>query len=115
MSGASVSVSVVQAQLEAYNAQDLDAFAANYAEDVIIADVGGAVTTEGRETLVAKYAEVFKKFPQNKVNLAHRIVIGAEKVLDHEEVLRDGEAVAFEVVAIYTVKNGLIQRVDFVK
>ena len=37
------------------------------------------------------------------------------KVVDHEKVYRDGVNLAFEVMAIYTIENGLIARVDFVK
>ena len=36
-------------------------------------------------------------------------------VIDHEDVLRGPNGPRLEAIAIYTVKNGLIARVDFVK
>jgi hypothetical protein len=36
-------------------------------------------------------------------------------VIDHERVLRNPEAVPFEVAAIYTIVGDKIARVDFVK
>jgi hypothetical protein len=105
---------VVQAQLDAYNAQNLDAFLATYSDHVVIADVGGAVTGEGKAALRQRYADMFKANPKNHADVAHRIVIG-NKVIDHELVKRDGMTVAFEALAIYTINDGQIVRVDFVK
>ena len=38
---------VAQAQLEAYNAQDLDGHCACFADDVVVADLNGAITVNG--------------------------------------------------------------------
>ena len=105
---------VVQAQLDAYNAQNLDQFLATYSDHVVIADVGGVVTGVGKAALRQRYADMFKANPKNHADVAHRIVIG-NKVIDHELVKRDGMTVAFEALAIYTVTDGQIARVDFVK
>jgi hypothetical protein len=105
---------LVAEQLVTYNAQDMDRFMATYADDVIIADFNGAVTTTGKDALRARYAELFKNQPKNRADLVHRGVFG-NKVVDHEKVYRDGVNLAFEVMAIYTIENGLIARVDFVK
>ena len=105
---------VVQAQLDAYNAQNLEQFLATYSDHVVIADVGGVVTGEGKAALRQRYSDMFKANPKNHADVAHRIVIG-NKVIDHELVKRDGMTVAFEALAIYTVTDGQIARVDFVK
>ena len=42
---------VAQAQLDAYNAQDLDAHVAYFADDVKVADLNGAVTIDGASSL----------------------------------------------------------------
>lgn len=107
-------VDVVQRQLEAYNAQDMDAFLATYAPDCVIADLNGAVTQSGRQEIQARYAAMFAQYPQNKARLVNRIAKG-DTVIDHEDVWRSPEGPQLEAVAIYTVKNGLIARVDFVK
>ena len=47
-------VDLIQAQLEAYNAQDLDAYCAFFADDIQVADLNGAVNTKGIEAYRAK-------------------------------------------------------------
>jgi uncharacterized protein (TIGR02246 family) len=106
-------VDVVQRQVEAYNAQDIDAFCACYAEDCVIADLNGAATQRGRAQLRERYAAMFAQFPENKARIVGRMALG-DVVIDHEEVRRSA-SLRLEAIAIYTVKNGLIARVDFVK
>jgi hypothetical protein len=106
---------ITQAQLDAYNAQDLDAYCAFYADDVVVADVGAAPNLEGNTAYRERYAGAFAKFPKNKAELLNRIVLG-NMVIDHERVDRgDGVTPVFEVAAIYTFRDGKIARVDFAK
>lgn len=105
---------VAQAQLDAYNAQDLDAHCAQFADDVKVADLNGAVTLDGLAAYRAKYAKLFVDFLGNKALLLSRIAIG-NVVIDHERVLRSPASEPFEVAAIYTIIDGKIRRVDFVK
>jgi hypothetical protein len=105
---------LAQTQLDAYNAQDLDAFCAVFSDDVCVADLNGAVTLEGLSAYRARYAKLFADFPENRVVLLGRIAVG-DVVVDHERVLRSASAEPFEVAAIYTVRDGKIARVDFVK
>ena len=105
---------VAEAQLEAYNTQDLDGHCACFADDVIVADLNGAVTISGIAAYRAKYQQVFADFPQNHAELLNRIVVGA-RVIDHERVKRSPDADPFEVAAIYTIADAKIVRVDFVK
>lgn len=105
---------LVQAQLEAYNAQDLDAYCAFFAKDVVVADLNGAVGVQGLEAYRAKYDGVFKQFPENKVELLNRVAVGST-VIDHEKVVRSPGGESFEVIAIYTLADGKIARVDFAK
>ncbi len=116
MSGAGKlsNVDLVQAQLEAYNAQDLDAYCAFFAKDVVVADLNGAVTTQGVEAYRARYEGVFRQFPQNKAELLNRIAVGST-VIDHEKVVRSPGGESFEVIAIYTLADGKVARVDFAK
>jgi hypothetical protein len=105
---------VAQAQLDAYNAQDLDAHVAHFASDVKVADLHGAVTIDGIEAYRARYARLFAEFPGKQAVLVNRITIG-NVVIDHERVVRSPDAPAFEVAALYTISDGLIRRVDFVR
>lgn len=107
-------VDVVQRQLDTYNAQDLEAFLATYAPDCVICDLNGAVTQNGIGDIRARYAAMFAQYPENKARLVHRMALG-DVVIDHEDVVRGPDGPRLEAIAIYTVKNGLIARVDFVK
>jgi hypothetical protein len=106
--------SIIQRQLDAYNAQDLDAYVDCYAPDCVIAGLNGAITETGREALRARYAKAFAAFPENKAKLVNRIMVG-NTVIDHEDVSRGPGKEQFQIIAIYTVKDGLIARVDFAK
>ena len=104
---------LVQAQFDAYNAQDLDAHCAVFADDVVVADLNGAVTIQGMAAYRAKYVQVFADFPDNRAELLNRISVG-NTVIDHEHVSR-GNGETFQVIAIYTIAGGKIARVDFAK
>jgi hypothetical protein len=105
---------LAQGQLDAYNAQDVDALCGFFAQDLVVADFNGAVTVEGLDAFRAKHVALFAEHPQNRAELAHRVVIG-DRVIDHERVYRQPGPVSFEVAAIYTIAGGKIARIDFVK
>ena len=105
---------IVQAQLDAYNAQDLDKLCRFYAEDCELASLNGEVTQRGRAEVHARYKAAFAQFPQNRARLVNRIAVG-NTVVDHEDVSRAPGGERFEVIAIYTLKNGFIARVDFAR
>ena len=107
-------VDVVQRQFDAYNAQDLEAFLATYAPDCQICDLNGAVTQNGHGDIRARYSAMFAQYPENRARLVHRMSLG-DVVIDHEDVVRGPNGPRLEAIAIYTVKNGLIARVDFAK
>jgi hypothetical protein len=105
---------IVQGQFDAYNAQDLDAFCGFYAEDAVLGTYGGEVVTVGLAAIRARHAKLFADFPQNRAQVLHRIVVGAN-VIDHEHVERAPGGDTFQVAAIYTLAGGKIARVDFAK
>jgi hypothetical protein len=105
---------IVQKQLDAYNEQDLEAYVSFFAEDCIISGLNGAPTETSRSALRARYARAFAQFPRNKALLKNRIAVG-NTVVDQELVIRAPGGEAFEIIAIYSFKDGLISRVDFAK
>ena len=105
---------IAQAQLDAYNAQDLDAHCAHFADDVVVAGLNGDVARTGIEAYRALYAAAFAQFPNNKAQLLNRIVVGPN-VIDHERVDRGNGDPTFEVAAIYTFRGDKIARVDFAR
>jgi hypothetical protein len=101
---------VVQSQLDAYNAHDLDAFAATYADTVQIFRHPGQPMLQGRAALRALYGPLFQAGP--KARLVHRQVLG-DQVADVEAITLGGREHCC-ALAIYKVEGGLITRVDFV-
>lgn len=104
-----------QRQLDAYNARDLEAFLAVYAEDCTVrAFPSGEVLMQGREAMRARYGALFAEHPGLHCRLLSRVE-HAHVAIDHEEVvgLRTGEPVY--AVAMYEVREGTIQNVWFVR
>ncbi|XBQ15592.1 MAG: nuclear transport factor 2 family protein [Oceanicaulis sp.] len=106
---------LAERQLAAYNARDLDAFAACFAEDVEVYDFPGVLTLSGRDAFRARYVERFKSEGLEAIAV-HRAVVG-NRVVDHERVWLEGRSrsAPIDLVVIYTVREGLIARVDFIK
>ena len=104
-------VAVVQRQLEAYNARDLDAFAATYADAIRIFRMPAAEPAiSGMAQLRDTYRQRFAS-PGLHAEIVNRIVLG-NKVIDHERV-RGIREHPIEAVAVYEVVDGLISTVWF--
>ncbi|SDM60846.1 nuclear transport factor 2 family protein [Allokutzneria albata] len=101
--------SVVDRQLAAYNAHDLEAFLATYAEDVHLALHEGQ-SIRGRDEMRGLYAEQFAQ------RLCRAEVVGRliERgwVVDHE-VAHGLDDEPRRVLVAYRVRDGLIDRVRF--
>ncbi len=107
-------IEIVQKQLDTYNAQDIDGFASLFAEN---AEVYMALNEEtpamkGRDEIRARYGKMFSENPENKSTLMGRMVQG-NYVFDHE--LITGRKDPLKIMAIYEVKEGLIQRCWFIR
>ncbi|MCW5550153.1 MAG: nuclear transport factor 2 family protein [Opitutaceae bacterium] len=101
---------VAQRQLEAYNARDLDALMAIYADDAAMYEHPDKLLARGTAALRERFAVRFRE-PNLHATLLHRITAGA-LVLDHERVTRTfpegpGE---IELVMTYEVQAGRIVR-----
>jgi len=102
----------VDRQVDAYNARDVEAFAACYAEDLVIVDASGEELTRGRSQLREQYGRWFSRNPELHVEIVSRIEIGAF-VVDAERVSGTPDD-DIQAVAIYHVDDaGLIDRVQF--
>ena len=104
-------VDVVQRQLEAYNARDLERFAATYAEDITIYRMPATEPAiRGKAQLREVYRDRFTS-PALNAEILARIVLG-NKVIDHERVVGIRET-PLETLAVYEVEDGLIRTVWF--
>ncbi len=102
----------VQRQLEAYNARDIERFAAEYAQDVqVFVAPAAEPLLSGKPAFTAHYARNRFTLPELHARVVNRMVSG-DIVVDHEQVtgLREG---VVEAIAVYKVKDGLIQTVWF--
>ena len=103
---------IVQCQLDAYNAHDLDRFADCFSENVRIFRMPAeAPGTVGKAALRAFYAEHRFSIPGLRAELLNRIALG-DKVADHERIHGLGEQPS-EVIAVYQITDGLIANVWF--
>jgi imidazolonepropionase-like amidohydrolase len=101
---------LAQQQLNAYNAHDLEAFLAPYAEDVEIFGFPSKLQMKGKNEMRKAY-EFVTKTPKLYCKLLNRIVQD-NIVIDHEEVWGFGNK-PFYGVAIYVIENGKISKVYF--
>lgn len=104
---------VVQAQLDAYNARDLDALMQTYAPDARQFTLHGPLLAEGIAQIRPRYAARFLE-PDLHARLLSRMVLG-NIVTDLEVVTRnfpEGKG-CVEMLCIYEVVDGRIARASF--
>jgi hypothetical protein len=104
---------VVEKQVQAYNARDIDLFLSYYAEDaVIVRHPSGEVIARGRDAMRETYTGMFEKSPDLSCRILQR-VLTSSMVVDHELVTGIGGRPDIRAVAAYTVVDGLISHVLF--
>jgi hypothetical protein len=109
-----IAEAVVQAQLNAYNARDIDAFLATYSDDVEVYDFPASLRLKGKQAMRARYSERFADQTLH-ATIAKRIAMD-NTVIDHEHVrlqFPDGPG-TLNAVAIYDVRDGKIAKVTFI-
>jgi hypothetical protein len=103
---------IVQKQLDAYNARDIEGFLATYASDIKLYNFPNTLRTDGVAAMRKGYGSYFESTPDLHAEIKNRIVIG-NTVIDEEEVTVNGYI--SNAVAIYEVENGKISKVTFVR
>ena len=106
-------VAVVAAQLDAYNARDLDRFLERYSPDAVIEDGSGQILMRGREAMRERYAQLFAQSPQLHCEIRQRIRVGSY-VLDEEAITGfhlAGFPTEMHAAAVYRVEGDLIVHV----
>jgi imidazolonepropionase-like amidohydrolase len=103
---------LVQQQLNAYNAHDLEAFLAPYADDVEIYSTSGKLIMKGKDEMRKQY-KFITEVPDLYCRLINRIAKG-NTVIDHEEIWISKKPINLQYgVAVYVIENGKIRRVYF--
>lgn len=105
---------IVQRQLDAYNARDLDALVSIYAPNAELYAFPSTLQAAGTDALRQRFAARFTE-PDLYARLLRRTVMG-DIVIDHEEITRnfpEGRG-TLPMVCIYEVKEGHIRRGWFI-
>lgn len=104
---------LVQRQLEAYNAKDLEAWLSTYAPDAEQFNLHGERLAQGHDALRERIVMRFQE-PDLHARLISRTVIG-NVVVDAEEVTRNfPEGLGtIEMLCIYEVVDGRIAKASF--
>ena len=100
---------VVQRQLDAYNARDIDALLATYAPDARQYEHPATLLASGHAEMRERMAVRFQE-PNLHARLLQRVVMG-NIVIDHERVTRtftEGSG-SVDMVAMYEVVDGRIR------
>jgi putative hydrolase of HD superfamily len=106
-------VEVVRRQLDAYNARDVDAFMAHWADDAEVFAWPFTPIATGAAEIRSRHVERFKE-PDLFARLVGRVAVGG-LVVDREVVTRnfpEGRG-TLDVIGIYEVEAGLIRRAWF--
>jgi len=103
---------LVQQQLDAYNSKNLEAFLANYSEDIKLYNFPNTLISEGKTAMRDSYSSMFASIDDLYAEIENRSIIG-NKVIDKEKVTVNGKTIY--TVAIYEIENGLIKSVTFMQ
>lgn len=106
--------SIVDRQLAVYNAHDIDGYCALFARDAVISDlVTGQVICSGIYDIRAAYTKRFADHPKLHA-VVHQRMEGPTHAIDKETVygLPTGD---LHIMAIYEVRDGLIQSLKFIR
>jgi imidazolonepropionase-like amidohydrolase len=101
---------VVQRQLNAYNARNIDEFLDTYSDDVELYSFPEKLLVKGKDKMREGYGEMFNTVKVLHCKIIDRIVLN-NTVIDHEYVNKDDQVL--QAIAIYEVKNGKIAKVIF--
>jgi hypothetical protein len=98
----------VQTQVDAYNARDIKAFVAAYADDIVISDADGRILLGGVEAMREQYGALFDGAPDLRAEILGRVSAG-DWTVDHERVSHGDET--RELLVAYLVEDDSIRRV----
>lgn len=106
---------IVQRQLDAFNAHDLDALLPLFDADVVIIDlVDGSEVLRGIDAFRERYVAVFRDRPQVHAHLVGRVMLGTF-VVDRERLTDGDGSEAEDALAIYEVDGEVVTRMWFIE
>jgi hypothetical protein len=106
-------ISVVKQQVDAYNARDIEAFLAPYADSVKIYLFPAKLVSTGKEAMRRTYSQLFSKAPKLHCEITGRLVQD-NTVIDNEHITGLGGK-PMDGIAIFQIEAGKIAKVYFVE
>ncbi len=113
-------LATAKAMIDAYNAQDVDAYVAFMTDEACEANYRGDVVRQGKEGTRIGLAAAFVRWPHNRAEIRDAQEIG-NYVLMREHVTRgpatDGSPLVepFDVIAVYSFEGDKCSRVEFIR
>ncbi len=105
---------IVQQQVIAYNARDIEAFSRCHHKDVELYRLGELKPfVKGRDALYDRYKSIFEESPNLHTDVVQRMVLG-DTVIDKEVIVGRSGVGTSHFIAIYQVEKSMIYRVHFV-
>jgi uncharacterized protein (TIGR02246 family) len=108
----SAATDIIEQEIAAFNARDIEQFLACYAADAHILDGAGSTMASGHEEIRRMYAPLFDNSPDLPVQVVNRISFGTW-VIDDEMLtgfILPGYPTDLRGVVAYQVADGTIQR-----
>jgi hypothetical protein len=103
---------VVDAQIGAYRARDVEEFLSQYADDACVVTFDGAAMFPDKQAMREQYGQLFADSPELTVTIANRMTAG-DFVVDEEHLsgFQFGEMpTEMTALAVYRVTDGKISR-----
>lgn len=112
----SLAANLAQQQLEAYNNRNIFQFLQPYADDIKAYNYPNVLIFEGKDKMREIYGKMFANSPNLHCKLVDRTIMG-NVVIDQEKVsgIAGTADKTVEAIAIYTIKDGKIAEVRFIK
>ncbi len=106
-------IDLVERQLKAYNAKNIDAFLEPYADDVELYEFPDKMVSKGIDAMRKDYEGMFKNIANLHCDIVGRIVQG-NIIIDKESISGMGKN-KFEATAIYHIEKNKIKKVYFIQ
>lgn len=100
---------VAQANIEAYNAHDVEALMATFSPSATFGQLGGRVLLDGRGPLRGYYTQLFQARPTLRCEVKQRSVMGPF-VVELQEISSDDQP-GIQAMLISEVRDGKIVKV----
>lgn len=106
----SATAAAVRAHVEAFNAKELDAVVAGFAEDAVFAAEADLVV--GARALRGFFGEAFANHAEARLEILRSVIQGDTAACELRETITvDGQYLELDLAAFFTVRGGVLVRV----